>query len=239
VLPMPTRLPSAERRRSGAIVKLSLAVAEQACAMAGAWADPSAMATVFSSSSGDPVNCHALCEALAAPEPLISPTRFTNSVHNATAGYWHIATQSRAASTSLCGHDASFAAGLFEAVSQCVFHAAPVLLVASDIPYPEPLHALRPHRSGFGVALVLTPPAGGGAGAARPAGPRLAMRCVTDEAACTPVGEPALDALCRDVPSARSLPLLKALAQGGAARSMRLEGFGGLQLALVVEGAAA
>ena len=125
--------------------------------MAGSVAEPQHLATVFTSSSGDPVNCHALCEALAAPGRLMSPTRFTNSVHNATAGYWHIATQSRAASTSLCGFDASFAAGLLEAAVQCVSGGEPVLLVASDIAYPEPLHALRPTSDALGLALLLAP----------------------------------------------------------------------------------
>src|SRR5207244_3501491 len=95
----PARLAPNERRRAGTIVKCALAVADEACA--GAGLEPAALATVFSSSSGDPANCHALCEALATPERLVSPTRFTNSVHNASAGYWHIATASRAPSTSL------------------------------------------------------------------------------------------------------------------------------------------
>jgi len=234
VLPPPSRLPPAERRRSGAIVKLSLAVADQACAMAGAVAEPQHLATVFTSSSGDPVNCHALCEALAAPGRLVSPTRFTNSVHNATAGYWHIATQSRAASTSLCGFDASFAAGLLEAVAQCVDQGEPVLLVASDIAYPEPLHALRPMPDAFGLALVLAPDAPAAAGT------RLSLRCLpgAESDPTSPCGHAGLDALCLAVPAARGLPLLQALARGGAA-SLLLEGFSGLRLAVSLGNATA
>ena len=62
--------------------------------------------TVFTSASGDPETCHALCEALASPERLVSPTRFTNSVHNAPAGYWHIAAQSRCAAAVAAAQDA-------------------------------------------------------------------------------------------------------------------------------------
>ena len=40
---------------------------------------------------------HEICETLATAERQVSPTRFHNSVHNAPAGYWSIATQSRAA----------------------------------------------------------------------------------------------------------------------------------------------
>jgi len=233
VLPSPSRLPPAERRRSGAIVKLSLAVADEAVTMAGERSgrvfDPAQLATVFSSSSGDPLNCHALCEALALPERAVSPTRFTNSVHNATAGYWHIATQSRAPSTSLCAFDDSFAAGLLEAFAQCATLQAPVLLVVSDIPYPEPLHALRPAPDAIGVALLLAPAAAGTGGAA------LQLGWGDPTAPCSPAGcgHDGLDALRNAVPAARGLPLLQALARGEPA-SLAFEAFGGPALAVAV-----
>ena len=100
VLSPPPRLPPAERRRAGAVIRLAMAVAEEA--IAHARVDPQTLATVFSSSGGEGSNCHSLCETLASPDPLISPTRFTNSVHNAASGYWHIAVGSRCTSTSLC-----------------------------------------------------------------------------------------------------------------------------------------
>lgn len=229
-LPPPARLPPAERRRSGAIVKLSLAVADEAIAMArsrcGIELDPGRLATVFTSSSGDPTNCHALCEALATPERAVSPTRFTNSVHNATAGYWHIATQSRAASTSLCAFDASWPSGLLEAYSQCATSQAPVLLVASDIQYPEPLHALRPMPDAFGIALVLAPAGMGDAGA----GLTLA---IAGEGARASMPDAGLDGLSRQVPAAHGLPLLQALAHGEPAELVS-EGFTGAVLRLSV-----
>jgi len=204
-LPAPMRLPPAERRRAGAIVRVSLAVADQACAQAGI--DPAGLATVFTASSGDAANCHALCESLATAERAVSPTRFTNSVHNAAAGYWHIATASRAPSTSLCAHDASFGAGLLEAAAQCVALARPVLLVAADVPYPEPLHGVRPLPDAFGVALLLTPTLSSANGA-------LQLRLGLVEAAPSPCGHDGLDALTRQMPAARGLPLLQALARG-------------------------
>jgi hypothetical protein len=204
-VPPPARLPAAERRRAGTLIKASIGVADQAVAASGA--DPAALATVFSSSTGDPVNCHALCEALAASDRLASPTRFTNSVHNAPAGYWHIATQSRRASTSLAAYDASFGAGLLEAAVQCLSARAPVLLVACDMPYPEPLHGLRALADVFAVALVLAP-AGGR---------RLALQPAPATAA-TPCDDAALEALRRSIPAARALPLLQALARAEGAR---------------------
>ena len=110
---------------------------------------------MFASSTSDAANCHALCEALAQPERIVSPTRFTNSVHNAAAGYWHIATTSRAPSTTVCAFDASFGAGLLEAATQCIAWQRPVLFVAADVPYPQPLHAVRPLADAFGVALLI------------------------------------------------------------------------------------
>jgi Beta-ketoacyl synthase, N-terminal domain len=202
VLAGSARLPPAERRRSGTIVKLSLAVADQAVAQAAV--DPHTLATVFSASTGDTDNCHALCEALALPQRAISPTRFTNSVHNAAAGYWHIATRSRAPSSSLCGFDASFGAGLLEAAVQCVALQRPVLLVAGDVPYPEPLHATRPLPDAFGVALLLDP---------QPGPPQLSVRIA--QGPVTTCEDAALDALRCAVPAARALPLLQALARGG------------------------
>lgn len=229
-LPLPARLPPAERRRSGSLVRLSLAVADEAleaAARGGLAVDPAGLATVFTSSSGDTLNCHALCEALAQPERAVSPTRFTNSVHNATAGYWHIATASRAPSISLCGFDASFAAGLLEAMAQCTASAAPVLLVASDIPYPHPLNAQRPSPDAFGLALLLAPLSAPWAGLAQLSLPDDAM-VPRPVSACE---HPGLDALRSGVPAARALPLLAALADGRAGRVV-LEGFAGGSLAV-------
>ncbi len=208
VVPAPARLPANERRRAGTVIKAALAAADQAVAMAGA--DPSQLATIFTSSTGDPANCHALCEALAAPERLLSPTRFTNSVHNAPAGYWHIATHSMRTSTSLAVHDASFGAGLLEAAVQCHVSGEEVLLVACDVPYPEPLHTLRPLSDTFAVAFVLAPRAGSRRGAwtltVQMQAPAPSARC--DDAS--------LEALRSEIPAARALPLLCAMAATGA-----------------------
>lgn len=220
VLTAPGRLPPAERRRAGDIVKLSMAVADQACVQAGI--DTQNLATVFTASSGDAANCHALCEALATPQRAISPTRFTNSVHNAVAGYWHIATTSRAPSTSLCAHDGSFGAGLLEAMAQCVSARRPVLLVAGDVPYPEPLHGVRPLSAAFGVALLLDVGPPGDA----PLSSMLALRSSEIDAPASDCGDAALDALRLGAPAARSLPLLRALA-GRAAVSLRIAGLDG------------
>ena len=230
VVPAPNRLPATERRRAGLMVKASIVVADES--LAGSDLDPSCLATVFSSSTGDPSNCHLLCEALAAPDRLVSPTRFTNSVHNAPAGYWHIAAQSRAASTSLAAFDASFAAGLLEAAVQCTATGQAVLLVACDVPYPEPLHTVRPVADVFAVALLLCPAAvaAGGRGLSLqtvPSASSLASSLITR---CP---HPGLEAVRRGIPAARALPLLLALA-GSRAADVLIEGLSDMALQVQV-----
>jgi hypothetical protein len=224
VVGAPPRLPATERRRAGVGVRAAVTVADEACAMAGI--DPALPATVFTSATGEPANCHALCEALATAERLVSPTRFTNSVHNAAAGYWHIAVRSMQPSTSLAAFDASAAAGLLEAVAQCVHRAAPVLLAVCDLPYPAPLHALRPIADVFAFALLLVPPT--------TAAPwRLAVTTTRHEAP-TRCRDAAMEALRQSIPAARALPLLQAMARGEAARIV-LDAEHGFGLAVQVE----
>jgi hypothetical protein len=199
-------LPAAERRRAGTPVKLALAAGHEAHVQAGR--DAAATATVFASSSGDCDNVHHMLEALATPERQVSPTRFHNSVHNAAAGYWSIATQCRAPSTSLCCHDASFAAGLLEAVSQVLSAGAPVVLIAYDHPYPEPLNTVRPIPGDFGVAILLAP------GRTERAATVVDVAFVPQEIEASRAADPGLEKLRAGVPAARSLPLLAAFARG-------------------------
>ncbi len=207
-LPPPAGLPPAERRRVGLSVKLALALAEDLFARSQIAAAETA--TVFTSSGGDGDNCNTLCESLASPDPMVSPTRFTNSVHNAPAGYWSIAARSMAPSTSLCAHDDSFAAGLCEAATQVVADGMPVALIAYDVPYPEPLHAARPISAPFGVAMMLVPVSMNGNAVlgvidiGRPVSGQLPA-----------LGDRGLEQLRHGIPAARALPLLIAIARNG------------------------
>lgn len=212
VVPVPARLPAAERRRAGQATRIALGVADAACLHAGV--DPVGLATVFASSSGDGVNCHALCESLAESDRLVSPTRFTNSVHNAPAGYWHIAVGAHEASTSLCAFDDSALAGLTEALVQVAAGGPHVMLVASDAPYPQPLQGVRPISDVIGVALVLAPVHDGAA----PRGvARLRVRLAAPDQVPTPTSctDTGLETLRQELPTARMLPLLSALAAEG------------------------
>lgn len=223
LLPAPALLPPAERRRSSRLVRLALAVGLEAAT--GAGADAAQLATVFSASSGDGHNCHALCETLASSDRSVSPTRFHNSVHNTAAGYWGIATGAMAPSQVLCAYDASFSAGLLEALVQVAADARPVLLIAYDAEYPEPLHAVRPVPDAGGIALLLSPVQG--------AKSLARIEAVLDETPATPMADPDLEQLRGAIPALRGLPLLAAIAAGHTG-PVALDYLPPLQLALQV-----
>lgn len=227
ILPLPMALPPAERRRAGAVVKVSLAVGQEAVEASGLAAN--ALPSVFSSSSGDAVNCHEICGALASGDRLISPTRFHNSVHNASSGYWSISSGAMASSSVLCARDASFSAGLLEAMTQAVVDDTPVLLVAYDTDYPEPLRSKRPVPDTMGVALVISPRR-----SARSAA-RISLEGIhylTSTAADT-LDNAALERLRQTIPSACALPLLQAIAKQQAG-PLVLTYLDGMQLAVEV-----
>ena len=223
--PAPVQLPPAERRRTGATVRLALAAGGQALNDAGLDAETAELATVFASSGGDGAICHEICSALASPERQISPIRFHNSVHNAASGYWSIALRAMAASTALSAYDGSFAAGLIEALTQIGATGAPVLLIAYDTGYPEPLHAKRPLLGSFATALLLDPHPRAGAYAQ--------LQARLGHASADTLAPGPLEALRAGIPAARSLPLLKLICRRDSPCAV-LEYLDGLSLAVSV-----
>ena len=206
ILPVPSILPPPERRRASRVVKLTLAIGLEAAADAGA--DVSTLATVFTASGADGHNCHALCEQLAGTDRQISPTRFHNSVHNAAAGYWGIATKSMAPCQVICAYDASFGAGLLDALGQVVVDQQPTLLISYDSEYPEPLHSKRPTPDCAGLALLLTPE--------KTARSQARITVSPSNAAADTLADAELESLRLAIPALRSLPLLQKLARGEA-----------------------
>ncbi len=206
VLSTPAVLPPAERRRAGRVVRLALGVGAQAIAAGGV--DASRLPSVFSSSGADGDNCNEICMTLASPERLLSPTRFHNSVHNAAAGYWSIAYGCSEASTALCAYDASFGAGLIEALTQLAQGPGALLLVVYDADYPPPMRWKRPIPDAFAIALLLSREE---AFTERRALAQL--RFSLTEQAASVLKQPELEQLRRQIPAARGLPLLEQLAQ--------------------------
>jgi hypothetical protein len=202
VIPAPSILPKNERRRSSPAIRLALEAAHQAASAADMPAND--IATVFGSSSGDGDVVHALLESISTRTP-VSPTHFHNSVHNAPAGYWAIATKSHQPSLSLAAYDSTAAAALFTAAVQA--RHMPVLMCVYDAPLPAPLHAVRPMNLPFGAAVVLSPDRGPTTLGQISVG--LGSR---DEAPSLPELADLLP-IFKGNPAARLLPVLEALAR--------------------------
>ena len=153
--PSPSLLPPAERRRAPDTVAVALEVASRACENAGR--DPKSLPSVFVSANGDLPISDAICDTLAKTPALTSPTKFHNSVHNAAAGYWTIATGCMKPYTALCGRDGTFGQGLLETAAQALSENTPVLLVTYDIESRGPVSTMQPSRGVFAGALILSP----------------------------------------------------------------------------------
>lgn len=198
-------LPPNERRRAVQTVRLALAVGAEA--FAASVRDAGETPAIFASSGGDGDTIHEILKVIAAPNPEVSPTRFHNSVHNAPAGYWSIATGSRAPSSALCAFDDSFAAGLLEAAVMATTEARAVALIAYDVRYPEPLASARDIGAAFAVALLLGPEPATNTFAS------LDLELRPRNARPTTSRIPDLEILRGNTPAARALPLLEALAR--------------------------
>lgn len=203
LLPAPEALPATERRRAGRVVRLAMAAGLEAIRQGSR--DPAQLPVVFASSGGDGDNCDAICRTLASDSRALSPTRFHNSVHNAPAGYWSIAAAARVPTTTVCAYDASFGAGILEALAQVASSGTEVGLIAYDLDYPEPLRTVRPVLAPLAIALILAPGRDG---------PGLARLSLSPGAAApTPVSHPELERLRRAIPAAAGLALLEAIAR--------------------------
>jgi hypothetical protein len=201
--PQPSLLPPNERRRAPDTVAVALEVAQAACANAGR--DPARLPMVFASTYGDLAITDYMCSTLATAPMTLSPTRFHNSVHNAAAGYWSIATGCHEPYCALSAGRYTFANGLFAAALQVCADQTDVLYVAYDIDARGPQTQITHSQGILGVALVLTPDG---------SGTRLELAAVADRAADTAFAAPA-NAM------ADSLPLVVAL-ERGAVEVLRL-----------------
>lgn len=204
--PEPTFLPPNELRRSSDVVKWSLHVAQEALQYGKCKA--SEIATVFASSGGETDILHQLCVALAKPEPIISPTLFHHSVHNAASGYWTIGAESQQPSVSLACFDSSLCSGLLETATVVQVEQLPVLLVVYDLAPPPPLYAARPLVAPFATAFLV------GAHQFPHSLAHLSLQIIENRESETEMKEPLLEGLRKGNPAARALPLLQAIARG-------------------------
>ena len=144
-------LPATERRRATPVTRLALDLAMEAAGDQ----DTRKLSAVFCSSGGEVTVVHEIFSMLAEGDTVLSPTAFHNSVHNAAAGYWSIASGSVYPADSLCAFDDSFGAGLAECCLRFAEGQRNLLLVAYDIPPPYPIALHRRIDNAIGGALLL------------------------------------------------------------------------------------
>lgn len=149
-------LPVTERRRVNTSSRLAIHAAMQAVAHLSADARAQ-VPSVFASADGDGIVLANTLEALVQEPATMSPTLFHNSVFNAPAGYWTIASGARLPSTTVSAGAATFAAGLMETGIEVVTTRAPVLYIAFDMPFPDTLHTFDVMGDAFACALLLGP----------------------------------------------------------------------------------
>ena len=152
----PGLIPPRERRRAPQSVKMAVEVLDQACSMAAV--SPASAATVFSSAMGDMQITDYLCKVLVAPPRLVSPTRFHNSVHNATTGYWSITRNSHAPTSAISALNYTASMVFLEAAVQAAEEDLPVLMVSQEMAAPAALRTICPSDTPISLALLLSKP---------------------------------------------------------------------------------
>jgi hypothetical protein len=145
-------LPALQRRRCDQLSRMMLEVAHQCCETPRL----REVASVFASRHGAICTTVSLLEDLAA-DSVISPTRFSHSVHNTQSGLFSIWARNPRPSASVAACAETFAHGFLEAI--CMLHregGRPVLFVAGDEAIPPPLSGISDHRGGaYAVAFLL------------------------------------------------------------------------------------
>lgn len=213
--PKPEVIPSNERRRAPVSVKVAVESSTQA--MAGASAGVKHSPCVFASGYGDMQLTDHICRVLTTDTKQVSPTKFHNSVHNASAGYWTISTGCHGAASSIAGLDWTAPLGLLEAATQCEYEQSPVLLTCFDIPVIDTLLHIMPNQQLFSGSLLLSN---------RPSSNTLAslsLRVIQAPSAWPELAlNDTLTTLYNHNPAGRLLSVLKGLAQADMSSSVEL-----------------
>jgi hypothetical protein len=144
----------------------------------------------------------------------------------------------------LCAFDATFAAALLEAATQAHADQSPVLMLAFDSEYPEPLFTCRPIPDVGGIGFVVSPIRTPRARAAlhleletassEESSPYRDQHARVSAAGTTAVAGMSLADISRSIPALAGLPLLSALAKGHLAK-VRLPYLSGQTVAVEVQ----
>lgn len=150
-------IPSAHRRRMSTLTKMAVQTALEATQSS----HPDFL--VFCSQHGELARTRELLAAIVSRVEL-SPTSFSQSVHNASAGLYTIITANDAPATSLAAGAGTFAYGWIEAETFAAGHSGKhVLLVCYDEALTsEYLPYSRQEQRSYALALLLRATANGG-----------------------------------------------------------------------------
>ena len=146
-------LPPVLRRRASSLARMAAAVAGQAARQASL--DLSKVPLVLGSAYGEIVAAVEMMREFGGPTGLPSPTRFHNSVHNASAAYLSIATGNHGFNTAVAAGRATPAATLLEAMALLGEYGGDALVVVLDEPPPEPFARAEPYPAAA-VAICLS-----------------------------------------------------------------------------------
>lgn len=151
----PGTIPANERRRAPLSVKMAVEVMDQACRSADL--DPAGLATVFASVYGDIQITDYMCRTLASAPRTVSPTKFHNSVHNASTGYWSMATQAHGPANAISAYSWSASMALLEGAIQTVEEGIPVLVTMQEMASLAAFKPIYDTEQALSTAVVLVP----------------------------------------------------------------------------------
>lgn len=134
-LPKLQQVPAIQRRRLSPLTKMLLAAAFQA-------KPPNQCRSIFSSQHGEINRTMTLLNDITDSQ-LLSPTSFSQSVHNTASGIFSILTENLSASTAIAAGTASLSQALIEAYAQLCENPEPILLVYGDEPVPSIFQAFN------------------------------------------------------------------------------------------------
>lgn len=149
-VPKLAHVPAMQRRRLSKLTKIILEAVSQC-------APPEQCRSVFASQHGEINRTVGLLHDIVAKQPL-SPTGFSQSVHNTASGIFSILTGNQAPSTSIAAGKNTFSQAFIEAYGQLHADPDPLLLAYADEPVPQVYRQFTSEPEWpIAVALMLAP----------------------------------------------------------------------------------
>ncbi|WP_137223571.1 MULTISPECIES: beta-ketoacyl synthase chain length factor [Shewanella] len=139
-------IPAMQRRRFSRLTKMMLTAAHQC-------QPDNHCRSIFSSRHGELTRTLGILKDIAQQQAL-SPTAFSQSVHNTASGIFGIVNNNTAASTSVAAGEQTLIQALVEAYAQLAQSPQPVLVVFGDDPVP-PVYSEFTHEVELPLALGL------------------------------------------------------------------------------------